>query len=155
MKFNVLHTEHYSTDVQLLYRANEYSIDIHSDNKVQISTGRTILINDIQLEIDNDNTILYLWGYCPLINAQRINLEIPQFSIGKLWIELDEQLSVGFPVRYNSELWKIYKSKNDAWFCIGSPKIPKEYTAIEFCQNCIAIIEDGKLVSLYLKPIII
>lgn len=154
MIFNTLSTGYYSMNIDLLYQSNEYSIDISNYDEIKENVGYSILINDLQLEIGDKGLVLYPWGYCPLVASQTVDLEIPEYSIGKLFVELDQQLQVGCSIRYNSDVWRIYND-NGLWFCIGNSKLPKEYTGIEFCPNCIAVIEDHRLVSLYLKPIII
>ena len=46
----------------LIYRDEDYSFDVEP----LYGTGESsIMINDLQLEIDHEGRVLYAWGLCP------------------------------------------------------------------------------------------
>jgi hypothetical protein len=58
----------------LVYRPEDYSFDVEPHD----GTGFTsIMINDLQLEIDDEGKIIYVWGLCPLIQYKETE-EVPR-----------------------------------------------------------------------------
>jgi hypothetical protein len=131
---------------ELSYSISEYSFDMNPANKV---VAFTILVNYLDLAIGNDRRIVNISGYSPSGSWEINSFMVPQSQKGDLIVISD--LEEGFSYRLNTEGdWPVYQNKNTGWICIGSPE--KGTEAVEFIDNCIAVLENEKLISLWLKP---
>jgi len=148
MKFLIQKSE-VTQAFSLVYREENYSFDI----ELHDGSGFTsIMINDLQLEIDDEGEIIYVWGLCPLIKHEETN-EIPEnYSSNCLVALLDKPPIPGVSYRLNDkERWPIYINKKKGWVCIGNPK-KKGRELVEFVPNCVATLEDQKIIAIWLKP---
>jgi hypothetical protein len=148
MKFLIQKSETAQT-FSLVYREEDYSFDIEPHE----GTGFTsIMVNDLQLEIDDEGKIIYVWGLCPLIKYEETN-EIPErYESNSLIALLDKPPVPGISYRLNEkERWPIYINKKKGWVCIGNPKINGKQM-IEFVPNCVATLEDQEITAIWLKP---
>lgn len=134
---------------RLVYRDEEYSFDVEPS---QQGEGRSVLINDLHLELADDDTVLYVWGVCPLMACQEVT-EFPRnYRRRFLRILAGVSLSPGISYRVNAgEAWPVHCNRALGWICIGS-SILEERTQIEFAPGCIAILDGGGLVALWLHP---
>jgi hypothetical protein len=133
----------------LVYRKEDYSFDIEPHDN---SGFTSIMINDLQLEIDEEGKIIYVWGLCPIIKYKETN-EIPKnHKQGSLIALLDKPPTPGISYKLNEkERWPIYVNKKERRVCIGDPKIENKQL-IEFAPGCIATIDDQMLVAVWLHP---
>jgi len=133
----------------LVYRPEDYSFDVEPLD----GTGDTsIMINDLQLEIDHEGKIMYVWGLCPLIKHKEIDEYPRNYKAGSLVALLDEPPIPGISYRLNEkERWPIYINKENGWVCIGNPKINGKQM-IEFVPNCVATLENQEIKAIWLKP---
>jgi hypothetical protein len=132
-------------DNELSYIVDEYSFYMQSTiNGVNLD----LLINNIDLAIDDNNCITHLSGFCPYGNWIKTNIVIPKYKRGI--IRVIHQLKSGFSYRLNDHEWSTYIDEKERWVCIGNPEKPGQ--AVEFLNHCIAVINQGELVSLWLKP---
>jgi len=147
MKFLILDPQK-DQNFSLVYRAEDYSFDVEPLN----GTGDTsIMINDLQLEIDHDGKIMYVWGLCPLIKYVEIN-EFPiKYKIGSLIALLDKPPVPGISYRLNEERWMVYVNKKKRWICLGNPEITDKQL-VEFAPGCIAAMNGQELVAIWLHP---
>lgn len=133
----------------LVYRPEDYSFDIEDLD----GTGdSSIMINDLQLEIDYEGKIMYVWGLCPLIIYEETN-EFPfEYKTASLIALLDKPPILGISYRLNEDhRWPIYINKKKGWVCIGNPQIQNKLL-IEFAPNCVAAIKGETLVAVWLHP---
>lgn len=133
----------------LVYRPEDYSFDREPHN----GTGFTsIMINDLQLEIDEEGKIIYVWGLCPLVKYKETN-EVPKkYRVQSLVAALDKPPVPGVSYRLNEDTrWPIYINKKTGWVCIGNPKT-KDKQLIEFVPNCVATMEGQELIAVWLHP---
>jgi len=72
----------------LIYREEEYSFNTesHSDDGIT-----SIMVNDLQLEIDDAGKIIYVWGVCPLIKYEETNETPKNFEPNCLVALLDNK----------------------------------------------------------------
>ncbi len=99
MKFHIREPQkdqHFS----LVYRAEDYSFDIEPLD----GTGdASIMINDLQLEIDDEGRVIYVWGLCPLIKYEE-TIEFPYgYRSGSLVAVLDKPPVLGISYRLNED----------------------------------------------------
>lgn len=133
----------------LVYREEEYSFDIEPHD----GTGYTsILINDLQLEINDIGKLLYVWGLCPLNNFQNTDEFPKKYQTKNIFANLENAIIPGVSYKLNElERWPIYINKKNGWVCIGNPTIENQ-KLIEFAPNCILAINELDAVALWLLP---
>lgn len=148
MKFVIQKSEITQT-FSLVYREEDYSFDTEPHDG---SGFTSIMINDLQLEIDDEGKIIYVWGLCPLIKYEETN-EIPKnYKPNSLVALLDKPPIPGISYRLNEQIrWPIYINKKKGWVCLGNPKT-KDNQLIEFAPNCIATLENQEIIAIWLKP---
>ena len=148
MKF-VIQKSETAPRFSLVYREEDYSFDIEPHD------GRgftSIMINDLQLEIDDEGKIIYVWGLCPLIKYEETNETPTSYESNSLVALLDKPPIPGISYRLNeNERWPIYINKKKGWVCIGNPKINSKQM-IEFVPNCVATLENQEITAIWLKP---
>jgi hypothetical protein len=133
----------------LVYREEDYSFDIEP---LSGSGDASIMINDLQLEIDHEGKIIYVWGYCPLIKYEETDEFPKKYKTQSLVALLERPPISGISYRINeNERWPIYINKKKGWVCIGNP-VANEKQMIEFAPNCIAVLENQEIVAIWLKP---
>jgi hypothetical protein len=107
-----------------------------------------LLINYIDLLFDENDYVAHLSGFCPYGTWIKADCQVPPYKEGKLKVETQDE--PGFAYRINDDKeWPIYINK-DRWVCLGNSN--KSENAIEFLHNCVAVIDQGSLVALWLKP---
>ncbi len=133
----------------LVYRSEDYSFDIEP---LDGSGDTSIMINELQLEIDHEGKIMYAWGYCPLAKHEETN-EFPHgYKRHSLVASLDKPLVPGISFRLNEDRrWPIYINKKKGWVCLGNPNT-KDKQLIEFAPNCIATMDGKELIAVWLHP---
>jgi hypothetical protein len=148
MKFLVQERQK-NQNFSLVYRKEDYSFDTEP---LDGSGFTSIMINDLQLEIDDEGRIIYVWGLCPLINHEETN-EMPEsYQSNSLVAVLASPPIPGISYRLNErDRWKIYINKKRGWVCIGNPKT-KNRQLIEFAPNCIATMDGQELIAIWLHP---
>jgi len=133
----------------LVYRPDDYSFDV---DPLDGSGDSSIMINDLQLEIDHEGKIMYVWGLCPLIYYEETDEAPRGYKTHSLVALLDKPPVLGISYRLNEEgRWPIYTNKKKGWVCLGNPKT-KDKQLIEFAPNCIAAMDGQELVAVWLHP---
>lgn len=133
----------------LVYRTEDYSFDIEP---LDGSGDTSIMINDLQLEIDYEGKIMYVWGLCPLIGYQETDEAPKRYNAHSLIALLDNPPIPGISYRLNeNNRWPIYINKKKGWVCVGNPKI-KDKQLIEFAPNCVATMDGQELIAVWLHP---
>lgn len=148
MKFNIQKSQsdrHFS----LIYREAEFSFDSEPHDG---SGFASIMINDLQLEIDDKGCIIYVWGLCPLIKYEETSKVPRDYSSNSLVAVLDKPPIPGISYCLNEKnRWPLYINKGQGWVCIGDPNI-QDKPMVEFVPHCIAVLDDEEIVTLWLKP---
>lgn len=133
----------------LIYFEEEYSFD----TELHDGGFTSIMVNDLQLEIDDEGKIEYIWGLCPLIEYKETNEAPEQYESSSLVALLDKPPIPGISYRINEkERWPIYINKEKGLVCIGNPKVERK-KMIEFVPNCaIATLEGQEIIAIWLTP---
>lgn len=148
MKFFIRPNE-FGQQISLMYKEDDYSFFIEP---FEGGGGASILINDLQLEIDDDGKVLYVWGYCPLINVEETSDFPKKIKRNGLYVLLGSKVVPGMSFRLNSEnRWTAHINKKTGWICIGSPEI-NSVELIEFAPSCVASLIGENLVGVWLQP---
>lgn len=136
MKFFANRTEFIYEGQPLFSKNNLYFEPLHKCDEV-ISFGDWSL----ELNIDSERkTLVSLEG----IFSKRDIIEC------KFDIPVTQNAEIYFDNKENFGKWKKYYDKEKEWFCFGS--IDSIGTAYCFASNTIAIINQGELKALYVKP---
>jgi hypothetical protein len=131
----------------LVYRSKDQAFDV--EPKLP-GGGASLLVNDVQLELDEDGRVLYVWGLCSQALWDEQAVEPPQARTATLFAERPEDLSPGMSVRLNKEPWPVAADRRSGWIRIGESSATDE--AVEFAPGMIAALLDGHLVGLWLRP---
>jgi len=133
----------------LIYNEKEYSFSIEP---FQNSIGYTSLsINLLQIEIDYDRRIVYVWGYEPLMRYQETDKFPSAYENKDLVAVLDKELIPGVSIGLEKE-WPTYINKKMGWVCIGDPTIEGK-RLIEFAPDCVAALDkENEMVAIWLHP---
>jgi len=133
----------------LVYYSDEFSLDTIGRNNCGYTS---FLVNDIHLEVNESGVVCAVWGICPEIKWKKSSISLPSYSSGSLIVH--EKLCPGVSTRVNIDelYWDIEYDGETGWLLLREKKIQKYIDAVEFLPNCIAALQDKRLVSLWLKP---
>lgn len=148
MKFLVQEPQK-NQNFSLVYRPDDYSFDIEP---LEGTGDASIMINDLQLEIDHRGQVMYVWGLCPLLHYKKTK-EFPlSYKSGSLLALLDTPPILGISYRLNEgQRWLFYINNEMGWVCLGTPET-KNKQLIEFAPNCIATMDGQELIAVWLHP---
>ncbi len=129
----------------LIYREDEFSFDMEPWIP---GLDFEIAINTLTLSVI-DGKITQLNGFCGLNKKMKANYAVPQSRKGDLKILHPEKyLDKAGCYGVNKEDWTVYVNARTGWVCLGNPE--KQNNAVEFINNCVAVIDDDKnFVSLW------
>lgn len=133
----------------LTYCENEYSFDM---SPWKSNLDFDLSINQLCLTVV-DGKIIQLSGFCGLSKKMISDFLTPESKKGELRIlNVNKYLSGVGSYGISDEEFPVYINIVTGWVCVGFPE--KKGFAVEFIDNCIAVISDKqKLVSLWLKPL--
>ena len=136
------------TSGQLRYRRDEYGLDFEPAG----GGGRSLLVNDVQLEISAGNRVLHVWGLCPHPGWQATD-QTPQLTRRTALQVADlPQLISGASLRLNQVRWPVYWNADSGWLWIAGAESSPTDDLIEFADGCVAVLRGGLLVGLWLQP---
>ncbi len=146
MKFIIEYTGK-AENRKLVYNATERSFD--TKPLVQ-EVNFDVVVNGLNLSVvDEDRKIIQVWGFCGVNKKMESKYEVPQ--CGKGLLKVVDDLESGLAYKISKQDLPVCIDSQNGWICVGNPE--KEDTAVEFMNNCIAVInDDNELVSLWLKP---
>lgn len=136
---------------QLGYLAEDHSFTFRDEELPYAVT--TLQVNTLQLWVNEEGRVLYVWGYCPLFRFQVTESSPPRSVQGQLFVKLDEEIVPGVSKQVNVETaWPLSINPNNGWVCLGDPSLQADFATVEFAQSCVAVLRDGTLASLWLRP---
>lgn len=110
-----------------------------------------VQINYLSLQINFDCKIVYVWGYCPITYFQKTD-EFPQeYESRSLVALLNKEPIPGVSYRIDNRDWPMFVNLKKGWVCLGTPQI-KNKRLIQFAPDCIATMEDDKIIAVWLHP---
>lgn len=87
----------------------------------------------------------------PNYNWIKKELAAPVSQRGILTVSFDEKCQEGIGIQYASD-WQTYFNCKTGWVCIGNPDCNIESKSVEFAQDSIAVIDNGQLSSIWIRP---
>ena len=114
----------------------------------------SFVIDTLQMEVAVDSSqSLYIWGYSPMGKWKKAVLTPPNASYGALVARHTLSLIPGVAVGLEDMVLPNALFDPDAgWFCMGSKNLPTDSVAVEFATGCIAVLVNGAIFSLWVKP---
>lgn len=148
MKFHIDYNAHLSKGA-LVYYSDEFSLETRNQKECGVTS---ILVNDVQLEINENGIVCAVWGMCPHTVWKECSILLPRYKQGALL--LDEELCPGVSLRTNSSesRWSVKHDSKTGWIALCSENDITTIDVVEFLPNCIAALHKSKLVCLWLKP---
>jgi hypothetical protein len=136
----------------LVYRAKEYAF-----NAEPRPTDADTSVNDVELMVDGrDNRVVFVTGFCPYQSWRPAHLRVPRVRRAALRVEADRELQPGVSTRLNAreDRWPVLVDARTGWVCLEKPseRVVGELDAVEFAPGCVAILDGGELVALWLHP---
>ena len=134
---------------QLIYRPDEHSLDVEPRPEQGVSS---LLVNDVQIEVDGDGNLIYVWGVCSHDSWKPARLDPPAATHGRLRY-VGAEVVPGISRRLNaSGSWLVSYDSSSKWLCVGDESISGE--AVAFGPDSVAVLIGGQLVALWLRPTI-
>lgn len=132
------------------YLKEEHSFIYMPWNNVNFSIMIGEGYNSLDLNLDN-GYILQLSGFNHNYNWIEKELVIPKFKSGYLKVLFKKNYASGTGIQYITD-WHTYFDKRTGWICVGHPDCQSDWGRVEFAKNTIAVVSDGKLKSIWIKP---
>ena len=111
----------------------------------------SVLVNDINLEIDPNGVVISIWGLCPYMNWIDAVLGSPQAGAGEVRFVGDSPITRGVSIRLNRERWPTYVDRSNGWIYIAGTAKPTQVVAI-MTGVIIELDEQRNLCGIWLKP---
>lgn len=132
---------------ELIYKPDEHSFD--TANRTEEGEA-SLLINDVQLEIDGNNRVLFVWGFCPYASWVATQCSAPPARPSRLRVA-GLELQPGTSKRLNAEArWRVSADRRSGWICLGDTQAAGD--PVQFAPGAVAVLADGTLRALWLRP---
>ncbi len=132
----------------LIFREEEYSFDTEP---FPDGYSSSVLVSFLELLSDSyEGKIVYVGGYCPLINYQNTERYPQKFQTKSLIPVLNNVSDNIYRIKRSME-WPLHINKKKSWVCIGDHMTDGEQS-IEFVPNCVAILMNQEIIALWLRP---
>lgn len=134
----------------LIYRPDEYSFDTKPAPAV---THTSILVNDLNLELDPSGKVVSIWGLCPHTGWQAKTLMPPvEAQPGSVLVLSNRDLCTGVSVRLNpAKRFTTYVDSASGWIQVQGESAAAD-SVIIIPGVILELDRQGGLSSLWLKP---
>ena len=131
----------------LVYRSQDYAFDVEPR---PLGGGWSLLVNDLQLEVDEAGRVLYLWGLCPSDAWSETCDSPPAYRRGALRAEVPDDFAPGQAMHINRKRWPVSVNRHEGWVRIGEKHGGED--CVEFANGMVACLAAGRLTSIWLRP---
>ena len=138
---------------QALYLKDEQSFFYDPWNDVDFSILIAYGYNSLDINL-NSGRVLQMTGLNPSCKWISKELTAPVYQQGILVVSFDEKKQAGTGMQYANN-WETYFDCKTGWVCIGDPQYSRTSDSVEFAKNTIAVIDDGQLSSIWIKPLFV
>ena len=147
--FRIERSHHQPSDRVLVYRPDEYSFAVVP---TPIGGFTSVLLDDLNLEIDEAGKVISVWGICPHTRWIPATLKAPHASFGDTFFIPDEPLSRGISQRLNRDRYlPVRIDRESGWIFIQAAGKPA--TSAKLLSGVVfEISEQGQLSAVWLKP---
>lgn len=158
MKFSIKESQR-TKAFDLVYNESEHSFIIEPfESGIDFTS---ITIDTLQLEIDDEGRIMYVWGYYPLTQYRKTMNFPDRYEKKDLVAILGKIPTPGVSISMTKKesrgqgyiRWPTYINQEEGWVCIGDPTIIGK-RMIEFAPSCVAAIDDSnEMMAVWLHPV--
>lgn len=137
-------------DRELVYRQSDYSFDVEARPEAD---GRTILVNELNLELDPENEVGAVWGLCAHTTWTPTTRFPPEAAQRRLRVAAGAPETPGVSRRLTTEdRWPVQVTQDGRWVVLGHGIEGDAGAAVEFAPGMIAVLGDeGDLQELWLR----
>lgn len=116
-------------------------------------TGITsVLVNDLQIEIDEDGRALYFWGlFLPLSKCVASTIQFSTIKRKSIFFVDDSSWLPGISKRINSARWCCYIDRSCSMLGVVEQSLFEDSEIFEFNNNSFIGIKNGGLASIWLQ----
>jgi hypothetical protein len=115
----------------------------------------SVVIGTLQLEVDiQSREILFPWGYFPNVRRAVASLSPPRSIEGRVSISSDEHFEPGVSLEIPGNEWQDSYDPSSGWVAIRL-NAASDATFVQIADGTILGIDNGNLVSVWLKPVFI
>ena len=149
MKFRMVSRTSAIPNNMLVYRADEFSFDTEP---APVAGFTSILVNDLNLEVDDAGRVISVWGVCPHMQWKRASLTPPVADVGEAFVISEAPLKRGVSTRINPQnRWSALADPTSGWICIKSENVPDSATEI-LSGVILGTSQGGDFYSIWLRP---
>jgi hypothetical protein len=149
MKFRIVSRTSGSPNTMLVYRADEFSFDTEPASVAGLTS---ILVNDLNLEVDDVGRVISVWGLCPYEQWKPASLKEPVADPGEAFVVSEAPLRRGVSIRINQQSrWDTCADATSGWICMKGKNAPDSATKI-LSGIILETNHSGDLCSIWLKP---
>ena len=113
----------------------------------------SVLVNELQLEVDEENRVLYAWGLCPSTMWRPTRAMPPPALQQVLEVVTEKQMIPGVSLQVNQERWPVAVNAERGWVCVGDAEAGGSgETPVEFAPGTIAVLAGDRLRAVWLHP---
>jgi hypothetical protein len=131
----------------LVYREDEHSFDIvpRPDNFT------SLLINDLNLELNEQGRVTSVWGLCPYTTWESAKLNPPAAKFGNVLYVTESPLAPGVSIRLSRDRWPVFVDASSGWVHVDGGS--QAGSAIEILAGVVLEIDGPNgLYGIWLKP---
>ena len=147
MKFRTVARTSAIPNNRLVYRADEFSFDTEPP---PVAGFTSILVNDLNLEVDDAGRVISVWGVCPHMQWERASLSPPVADVGEAFVISEEPLKRGVSTRMNPRNPPL-ADPTSGWIRIKSENVPDLATEI-LPGVILETSRGGDFCSIWLRP---
>lgn len=141
-------------DAVLVYRAREHSF---ATEPRPTGADTSLSVNDLALMVDGtNNRVLFVNGFSPRQSWEPASLPTPPFRRASLVVETESELPPGVSTRLSArdEPWPVQVDSHTGWVRLARPlhEWGAARASVEFAPGCLAVLDDGELIELWLHP---
>ena len=135
---------------RLIYRPADYAFL----SEPKPSGGITsVLMNDLQLEVDERGCVLYAWGMFPNFDVcEQTELEVPRCERRRINFIPEEEWIPGVSVRLNDIDLPIFANLRTGWVGVGEANTDGRSVSLEIVPGVVAVLADGRCQAIWLEP---
>ena len=134
---------------ELVYRTEDFSFDIEPNPGGGFAS---LLVNDLQLEMDQNGAVFSVWGLCPHTSWVAAKLTPPATRRATVKpFEFGDEFVAGVGTRLVARRLPVQADSVSGWVRIGAEA--SSQTCVELLGGVLLeITEDGEFASLWLRP---
>jgi hypothetical protein len=149
MRFRPVQTGTVTKNNSLVYRPEEFSFDVTPS----IAGFTSVLLDDLNLEVDETGKVVSVWGMCPHTRWEEATLTPPKAAYGELFVLPDEPLQRAVSLRLTPDrkYHPTFVDSKNGWVEIRGASKPK--LALGIMSGVIFEISHlGEFCALWLHP---